>query len=133
MSSACVLSFLYLMCVDYMISSKWIIKSYDAKTQSVTPVTATKLQAAWGSGFVTFLPAGAYVWTIRNSDTGYTYVFVLLLTIVTKFTHAPSNSIQDGGVTVFWGTNHAIPNAQVTIGAGTGHVQQRWILKRILT
>ncbi|KAJ8594648.1 hypothetical protein M405DRAFT_729517 [Rhizopogon salebrosus TDB-379] len=53
-------------------AQRWIIGDYDPKTQSVSPTSAPNLQAAWGSGFVTVLPAGGYVWTIRQTDTGYT-------------------------------------------------------------
>ncbi|KAG0707080.1 hypothetical protein DFH29DRAFT_75268 [Suillus ampliporus] len=90
-------------------SQHWIVKDYDAKTQSVAPASAQNLQAAWGSGFVTVLPAGGYVWTIRQTNSGYT--------------------IQDGGVTVFWGVADAVNNTNVTIGAGTGGEKQRWILE----
>ncbi|OJA15415.1 hypothetical protein AZE42_13912, partial [Rhizopogon vesiculosus] len=89
----------------------WVIADYDTKTQSVSPQSAQNLQAAWGSGFVTVLPAGNYVWTIRYTDTGYT--------------------IQDGGVTVFWGVANAVDGAEVTIGAGTGNEKQRWFFEKI--
>jgi len=89
---------------------KWRLKNYDAKTMSVTPINAGNLQAAWGNGFVTVLPAGNFVWTIKSSDTGYT--------------------IRDGGETVFWGTAHAAANQDVTIGAGTGNEKQRWIFQK---
>ena len=49
-----------------------MLKNYDAKTMSVTPVKAGNLQAAWGNGVVTVLPAHNYVWTIKSGDTGYT-------------------------------------------------------------
>jgi len=91
-------------------SQRWIVKNYDAKTQSVTPVSATNLQAGWGSGVVTVIPAGGYVWTLRSSDTGYT--------------------IQDGGVTVFWGVANASSGGPVTIGSGTGNEKQRWFFEK---
>ncbi|KAJ8583143.1 hypothetical protein M405DRAFT_846015 [Rhizopogon salebrosus TDB-379] len=36
------------------------------KPQSVHPTRASNLQATWGYGFVTVLPAGNYVWTIKK-------------------------------------------------------------------
>ncbi|PBK78946.1 hypothetical protein ARMGADRAFT_1093633 [Armillaria gallica] len=60
---------------------------------------------------MTVLPAHSYVWTIRETDTGVT--------------------IQDGGRTVFWGLANASENSQVTIGAGTGDIQQKWVLMRV--
>ncbi|OAX40927.1 hypothetical protein K503DRAFT_768162 [Rhizopogon vinicolor AM-OR11-026] len=92
-------------------AQRWVIADYDTRTQSVSPQSSQNLQAAWGSGFVTVLPAGNYVWTIRNTDTGYT--------------------IQDGGVTVFWGVANAVDGAEVTIGDGTGNEKQRWFFEKI--
>ncbi|KAG0707081.1 hypothetical protein DFH29DRAFT_75286 [Suillus ampliporus] len=91
---------------------RWIVKDYDAKTQAVVPESAPSLQAAWGSGFVTVLPQHNYVWTIRQTNSGYT--------------------IQDGGVTVYWGLADAVNDAKVTIGAGTGNEKQRWFLQRLV-
>ncbi|KIJ95877.1 hypothetical protein K443DRAFT_124679 [Laccaria amethystina LaAM-08-1] len=93
-------------------AQRWVIKDYDAKTQYVTPADAPGLQAAWGSGVVTVLPAGGYVWTIRKTDEGYT--------------------IQDGGVTQFWGLDVAHPKSPVTIGAGTATLneKQRWLFDK---
>lgn len=93
-------------------TQRWIIRDYDANTQSVTPVNATSLQAAWGSGYVTVLPAHNYVWTIRGQDNGTGY------------------TIQDGGVTVFWGVAVALNNTNVTIGSATGNDKQKWLLER---
>ncbi len=55
---------------------QWVVQDYDGRTQSVSPSSATNLQAAWGSGYVTVLPAGSYVWTIRSSPTGYTFAML---------------------------------------------------------
>ncbi|PBK70692.1 hypothetical protein ARMSODRAFT_1033526 [Armillaria solidipes] len=92
-------------------AQQWVIADFDSNTQSMAPVARPNLQAAWGSGFMTVLPANNYVWTIRETDTGIT--------------------IQDGGRTAFWGVANASDDSQVTIGAGTGDVQQRWILMRV--
>ncbi|KAJ8594647.1 hypothetical protein M405DRAFT_729471, partial [Rhizopogon salebrosus TDB-379] len=92
-------------------AQRWIIGDFDSKTQSVAPTSAPNLQAAWGSGFVTVLPAGGYVWTIRQTDTGYT--------------------IQDGGVSVFWGVANAVSGTEVSIGGGTGNEKQRWFFERV--
>ncbi|OAX33577.1 hypothetical protein K503DRAFT_700206 [Rhizopogon vinicolor AM-OR11-026] len=92
-------------------AQRWVIADYDTRTQSVSPTNAQNLQAAWGSGFVTVLPAGKYVWTIRKTDTGYT--------------------IQDGGVTAFWGVEEAINGAEVTIEVGTGNEKQRWFFESV--
>ena len=55
-----------------MIELKWVIANFNITgTQSVSPVSASNLQAAWGSGFVTVLPAGNYVWTIRKTNSGF--------------------------------------------------------------
>jgi CCL2 lectin-like len=43
----------------------------------VVPVSAPGLQVAWGRGVAITLPAGAYVWTIRETRTGYTCVLLL--------------------------------------------------------
>ncbi|KAG2038680.1 hypothetical protein BDR03DRAFT_954059 [Suillus americanus] len=93
-------------------SQHWIIQDYDANTQSVTPVSAATHQVAWGTGHATVLPAYGYVWTIRYTNTGYT--------------------IQDGGVTAFWGVADVVDNATVTIGPGTGNENQRWFLEGVL-
>ncbi|KAK0231356.1 hypothetical protein IW262DRAFT_1343771 [Armillaria fumosa] len=92
-------------------AQQWIIADFDSNTQSLAPVARPSLQAAWGSGFMTVLPASGYVWTIRETDTGVT--------------------IQDGGRTAFWGLTNASENSEVTIGTGTGVVQQRWVLIRV--
>ncbi|KAK0482330.1 hypothetical protein IW261DRAFT_1606233 [Armillaria novae-zelandiae] len=92
-------------------AQEWVIADFDSNTQSMTPVARPRLQAAWGSGVVTVLPANNYVWTIRETDTGVT--------------------IQDGGRTAFWGVTNASEESQVTIGPGTGDLQQRWILMRV--
>ncbi|PBK70938.1 hypothetical protein ARMSODRAFT_934509 [Armillaria solidipes] len=92
-------------------AQQWVIADFDSNTQSMAPVARPSLQAAWGSGFMTVLPAHSYVWTIRETDIGVT--------------------IQDGGRTAFWGLANASGNSQVTIGAGTGDIQQRWILMRV--
>ncbi|PBK98700.1 hypothetical protein ARMGADRAFT_1161990 [Armillaria gallica] len=92
-------------------AQQWVIADFDSNTQSMAPIARPSLQAAWGSGVVTVLPANSYVWTIRETDTGIT--------------------IQDGGRTAFWGVANASEDSQVTIGAGTGDVQQRWILMRV--
>ncbi|KAK0232213.1 hypothetical protein EDD85DRAFT_911118 [Armillaria nabsnona] len=92
-------------------AQQWVIADFDSNTQSVAPTARPSLQAAWGSGVMTVLPANSYVWTIRETDTGIT--------------------IQDGGRTAFWGVANASEDSQVTIGAGTGDVQQRWILMRV--
>ncbi|KAK0215730.1 hypothetical protein IW262DRAFT_232650 [Armillaria fumosa] len=92
-------------------AQQWVIADFDSNTQSMAPVARPSLQAAWGSGVVTVLPAKGYVWTIRETDTGIT--------------------IQDGGRTAFWGVASASEDSQVTIGAGTGDLQQRWILMRV--
>ncbi|KAK0191495.1 hypothetical protein F5146DRAFT_1224223 [Armillaria mellea] len=92
-------------------AQQWVIADFDSNTQSLAPVARPSLQAAWGSGFMTVLPASGYVWTIRETDTGLT--------------------IQDGGRTAFWGLATASENSEVTIGAGTGAVQQRWVLMRV--
>lgn len=95
----------------------------------MSPVNATNLQAAWGSGFVTVLPAGGYVWTIRSSDTGFTCV-LRSSPLSHRCRNASFGSIQDGGVTVFWGTDNATDDATVTIGGGTGNEKQRWIFQK---
>jgi hypothetical protein len=120
------------MCVDYMISSKWILKSSGGGKQSVTSVTASRYQAAPDQGFVTAKLA-TFAWTIRSSATGYMYVFVLLLTSVTIFTHVPSNSIQNSGVpwTGLWGASKAEVGSQVAIGVDTLHEKQRWTLRQM--
>ncbi|KAK0490463.1 hypothetical protein IW261DRAFT_1432186 [Armillaria novae-zelandiae] len=92
-------------------AQQWVIADFDSNTQSLAPVARPSLQTAWGSGFMTVLPASGYVWTIRETDTGVT--------------------IQDGGRTAFWGLTNSSENSEVTIGAGTGVVQQRWILMRV--
>ncbi|KAF9510835.1 hypothetical protein BS47DRAFT_1299653 [Hydnum rufescens UP504] len=93
-------------------SQRWKISNYsDGRTSYVVPVSAPSLQVAWGRGVAIVLPAGAYVWTIRETRTGYT--------------------IQDGGLTAFWGVAHTVDGAKVTIGGGTGEVTQRWHLKRV--
>ncbi|KAF9795706.1 hypothetical protein IEO21_11077 [Rhodonia placenta] len=88
-------------------TQKWIIKDYNSNTQTISPESNANLQAAWGDQGVTVLPAGAYVWVIRSTDSGYT--------------------IQDGKQTVYWGVADAVDNANVTITAGTGNEKQRWI------
>ena len=40
-------------------------------------------------------------------------------------------SIQDGGVTVFWGAEIPVNNANVNIGPGTGAYYQRWIFVKV--
>ena len=95
----------------------------------MSPVSSSSLQAAWGSGFVTVLPAGAYVWTIRSTDSGYTCVFFLPVVLYRQISSTDLDSIQDGGVSVFWGVDHANSDAQVTITGGTGGEKQRWILE----
>ncbi|KAF5347775.1 hypothetical protein D9756_010313 [Leucocoprinus leucothites] len=89
-------------------AQRWIIGKFDAKTQSVSPADSPSLQAGWGKGVI-ILPAGNYVWTIRKEDDGYT--------------------IQDGGVTVYWGLDHAKEGESISIGAGTGGEKQRWVLE----
>ncbi|KAG2090599.1 uncharacterized protein F5147DRAFT_25996 [Suillus discolor] len=93
-------------------NQRWIVQDYDQNTKSLVPVDATALQVAWGADCATVLPAHNYVWTIRETDSGYT--------------------IQDGGVTVFWGVANAVNNATVTIGTGTGDEKQRWFFERVL-
>jgi hypothetical protein len=84
----------------------------------VVPERATNLQAAWGSDVVIVLPAGNYVWTIRRTSTGYTCVLLrvsqFLNMSISKLIF-PTLSIQDGGVTVFWGVADAINAAQVIL------------------
>lgn len=51
---------------------QWNLGNFDDKTQSITPVQDTSLQAAWGDDGVIVLPAGMYVWTVRGTDSGIT-------------------------------------------------------------
>jgi len=41
------------------------------------------------------------------------------------------SSIQDGGVTVFWGVAYADVGSRVSIGAGTGSEKQKWVLEKV--
>jgi hypothetical protein len=88
----------------------WIVKDYDSKTQSVSPRDAPELQIGMGSGVLKVLPAHAYVWTIRETDGIAT--------------------VQDGGVTVFWGLDKAINKEPVAFKAGTGDEKQNWLFIR---
>ncbi|KAF8638213.1 hypothetical protein AX16_010559 [Volvariella volvacea WC 439] len=93
-------------------NQKWLIRNYlDGGTQFISPITRRHLEACWGPGVASVLPAGLYVWTLRESESGLT--------------------IQDGGVTVFWGVENARNDDSVTIGEGTGAEKQRWILVRV--
>ncbi|KAK0453037.1 hypothetical protein EV421DRAFT_2030075 [Armillaria borealis] len=69
----------------------------------MAPVARPSLQAAWGSGFMTVLPASSYVWTIRETDTGVT--------------------IQDGGRSAFWGLANYQSLPQVTLSAETSQAE----------
>lgn len=90
-------------------TQQWIIADfYDGRTQSVTPVNARRLQAGWGSSGVIILPAGDYVWTIRGNGSRYT--------------------IQDGGVTAFWGLERPVNNSQIAIGGGIRDEGKHWVL-----
>ncbi|OJA18342.1 hypothetical protein AZE42_06209 [Rhizopogon vesiculosus] len=89
----------------------WVIGGDDTEPQCVSPESAQDLQPAWGDNFVTVLLAVNYVWTISNHGTGYT--------------------IQDGGLTVFWGVADAVDGAGVTIGPGTGDETQRWSFESV--
>ncbi|KAG1861414.1 hypothetical protein C8R48DRAFT_774160 [Suillus tomentosus] len=64
---------------------------HDQNTNFLVPVDATALRAAWGADCATALPAHSYVWTITETDSGYT--------------------IQDGVGTAFWGVADAVDNA----------------------
>ncbi|KAG8952506.1 hypothetical protein FRC04_004566 [Tulasnella sp. 424] len=90
---------------------KWQITTYsDNRTQYIVPTSSSGLQCAWGSGVVTVLPAGGYVWTIRSSDSGYT--------------------IKDGGETQVWGVNVAQDGAQVAISGDAPREAQRWTFQK---
>ncbi|KAG9047998.1 hypothetical protein FS837_001010 [Tulasnella sp. UAMH 9824] len=81
--------------------ARWDIRTYmDNRTQSIVPASNTGLECAWGPGVVTVLTPGAYVWTIRSSDSGYT--------------------IKDGGETQVWGLNVAHVGAQASQNNGSG-------------
>ncbi|KAF8198045.1 hypothetical protein BJ912DRAFT_952872 [Pholiota molesta] len=87
-----------------------IVDYHDGKTQSLTPKSSSSLQAAWGDNVVSVQPAGGYVWMIRSIDSGYT--------------------IQDGGLTVFWGITSANVNGNASIGPDQAFPTQRWIFER---
>jgi len=54
---------------------QWTIKDYsDGKTQHVIPKNANNLEVGWGGTGAVVIPAGSYVWTIRSSEYGFTYV-----------------------------------------------------------
>ncbi|KAG2051965.1 hypothetical protein BDR06DRAFT_958294 [Suillus hirtellus] len=72
----------------------WIVQSHGPNTHTLVPVDARALQAARDADCATALPAHDYVWSIRQTDSGY--------------------SIQDEVGTVFWGAD-AVDNAPVTI------------------
>ncbi|KAG9224205.1 hypothetical protein CCMSSC00406_0004704 [Pleurotus cornucopiae] len=87
----------------------WAIKDYgDGKTQSVSPVSSPHLQIGMGSGVIKVLSAGGYVWTLRSTPSGAT--------------------IQDGGVTVFWGLAHVQVDQPVTFGREAENANQRWVM-----
>jgi hypothetical protein len=112
---------------------QWILKYYNSKTISVTPIATGNLQAAWGNDCVTVLPAHNYVWTIKNSDAGVTSVLIHSLKsfrIIKCLLLSRSLSVQDGDETVYWGTANAADGQNVTIGAGNGEERQRWIFKK---
>jgi hypothetical protein len=96
-------------------AQKWAISDNPGTTaQSLSPVSDSTLQAAWGSDGVKLLVGGGstYEWIIRPShDNGYV--------------------IQDGGKTVYWGIDSGADNAQVTIGAGNDSDQQQWFLQKV--
>ncbi|KAG1790827.1 uncharacterized protein HD556DRAFT_1445847 [Suillus plorans] len=91
---------------------RWIVQDHDQNTKSLVPVDATALQAAWGADCATALPAHSYVWTITETDSGY--------------------SIQDGVGTAFWGVADAVDNAPLVAGSDTGDEKHRWSFERVL-
>jgi len=100
---------------DTSVTQYWIISSFGefgSGKSTVVPYNSQRDQAAWGKGYVTVLPAGNYVWILEETAGGWT--------------------IQDGGKTAFWGLDQATQNSQVTIGPGTGHERQRWILEKVV-
>jgi len=97
---------------DTSVTQHWIIGEFGSGKSTVVPYNSQRDQAAWGEGFVTILPAGGYVWILEETAGGWT--------------------IQDGGKTQFWGLDQATQNSQVTIGPGTGHERQRWILEKVV-
>ncbi|KAL4263776.1 CCL2-like lectin domain-containing protein [Pleurotus pulmonarius] len=87
----------------------WAIRDHtDGKTQSVSPVSSPRLQIGMGSGVIKVLSPGGYVWTLRNTPSGAT--------------------IQDGGVTVFWGLAEAQVDQPVAFGKEAANVHQRWVM-----
>ncbi|KAG2051955.1 hypothetical protein BDR06DRAFT_915777 [Suillus hirtellus] len=91
---------------------RWIVQDHDQNTKSLVPVDATALQAAWGEVCATALPAHTYVWTITETDSGY--------------------SIQDGVGAVFWGVADAVDNAPLVAGSDIGDEKHRWPFERVL-
>ena len=92
-------------------SQIWNVRDYNSTTQSVSPVSNSGLQCGWGNGGVVVLPAGGYVWIIRNTDSGYT--------------------IQDGGRTAYWGVDEAYEGQNVAIEGGDGGIFQNWIFEQV--
>ncbi|KAK0496405.1 hypothetical protein EDD18DRAFT_1462874 [Armillaria luteobubalina] len=93
-----------------------ITANAEGKPANVTEDSSSNTAQQWiiadfDNNTQSMAPSGGYVWTIRQTDTGIT--------------------IQDGDRTAFWGVASASEDSQVTIGAGTGDVQQRWILVRV--
>ncbi|KAL4263775.1 CCL2-like lectin domain-containing protein [Pleurotus pulmonarius] len=87
----------------------WCIRNfYDGHTQSVSPASKSHLEIGMGPGIIRVLPPGNYVWTLRNTPSGLT--------------------IQDGGVTVFWGLSDANVEQNVAFGDEDERANQRWIL-----
>jgi hypothetical protein len=89
-------------------SQKWIITDNGDGTQTVSPSSNPKLEVSWDGDNISPVEAGGYVWKFQKTGDGYT--------------------IQDGGLTAFWGVA-AAEGAQVMIGAAETGGTQLWYLE----
>ncbi|KAG8997741.1 hypothetical protein FRB94_014036 [Tulasnella sp. JGI-2019a] len=92
-------------------SQQWNVTNYNSSTMAFAPVSSPTLQTGWGSGVIVVIPAGAYVWTVKNTTNGTT--------------------IQDGGQTASWNAANATDGDKLAITPGTGGDRYTWIFVKV--
>lgn len=55
-------------------TTQWVLKNSGSTAQSISPQSATGLQAAWAGNhdYVRVQSAAGYVWNVKSNDDGYT-------------------------------------------------------------